>query len=295
MSAGMGLQMVWLVRAAIKIPFLVAALLFQKLLHESNKTSVPLGSRTLVHEWYEGNHPGAALLGTGSKRDETTLDCSTYLHKKRKEKGRTKRTHEKDAHTVPPTQEEKALESNGCTVTRGVYHQSACRPSDSSVDCWVGPGRPVSSRGSGHLALGGRAGTGKGCCCGARPAVGGGQRGPAPRGSGLPYQEKISPDVLRPFRPGTPPDHVETPAHHCHHLRNLTFKDGNKVFPTCERCTASQASPEYILDCLGLSKQDLYEDPLMMLDFLRSWTWSSLARYGDQHQQIILKNCLEIQ
>ncbi|GFV34168.1 RNase H domain-containing protein [Trichonephila clavipes] len=26
-----------------------------------------------VHEWCKGNHPDAALLGTGSKRDETTL------------------------------------------------------------------------------------------------------------------------------------------------------------------------------------------------------------------------------
>ncbi|GFT37912.1 RNase H domain-containing protein [Trichonephila clavipes] len=53
------------------------------------------------------------------------------------------------------------------------------------------------------------------------------------------------------------------------HLRALTFRDGNKVFPTCVRCSACQASPEHILDCLGLSKQDLYEDPLMVLDFLR--------------------------
>ncbi|GFU53368.1 RNase H domain-containing protein [Trichonephila clavipes] len=58
-------------------------------------------------------------------------------------------------------------------------------------------------------------------------------------------------------------------------LRTWTFRDGNKVFPTCVRCSASQASPEHILDCLGLTKQDLYEDPLMVLDFLRvngSWT-----------------------
>ncbi|GFY35456.1 RNase H domain-containing protein [Trichonephila clavipes] len=53
------------------------------------------------------------------------------------------------------------------------------------------------------------------------------------------------------------------------HLRTLTFRDGNKVFPTCVRCSACQVSPEHILDYLGLSKQDLYEDPLMVLDFLR--------------------------
>ncbi|GFY01375.1 uncharacterized protein TNCV_4516391 [Trichonephila clavipes] len=47
------------------------------------------------------------------------------------------------------------------------------------------------------------------------------------------------------------------------------LKDGNKVFPTCVRCSACQASPEHILDCLGLSKEDFYEDPQMVLDFLR--------------------------
>ncbi|GFU86681.1 RNase H domain-containing protein [Trichonephila clavipes] len=53
------------------------------------------------------------------------------------------------------------------------------------------------------------------------------------------------------------------------HLRTLTFKDENKVFLTCVRCSPCHASPEHILDCLGLSKQDIYEDPLMVLDFLR--------------------------
>ncbi|GFW44537.1 hypothetical protein TNCV_4480831 [Trichonephila clavipes] len=32
------------------------------------------------------------------------------------------------------------------------------------------------------------------------------------------------------------------------HLRTLTFKDGKKVFPSCVRCSACQASPEHILN-----------------------------------------------
>ncbi|GFT81186.1 hypothetical protein TNCV_3345531 [Trichonephila clavipes] len=32
------------------------------------------------------------------------------------------------------------------------------------------------------------------------------------------------------------------------HLLTLTFKDGNKVLPTCVRCSTCQASPEHILD-----------------------------------------------
>ncbi|GFT30666.1 uncharacterized protein TNCV_77431 [Trichonephila clavipes] len=54
------------------------------------------------------------------------------------------------------------------------------------------------------------------------------------------------------------------------HLRTLTFKDENKVFPSCVRCSACQASLAHILDCTGLSKQDLFEDPLMVLDFFES-------------------------
>ncbi|GFX82395.1 RNase H domain-containing protein [Trichonephila clavipes] len=53
------------------------------------------------------------------------------------------------------------------------------------------------------------------------------------------------------------------------HLRPLTFKNGNKVLPTGVRCSACQVYPEHILDCLGLTKQDLYEDHLMVLDILR--------------------------
>ncbi|GFW51639.1 hypothetical protein TNCV_4213151 [Trichonephila clavipes] len=60
-------------RAAIKILHMVAALLFQKLLPGSNKISVPLGSRCPVHECYEGNCPGAVLLGESNRRVETTL------------------------------------------------------------------------------------------------------------------------------------------------------------------------------------------------------------------------------
>ncbi|GFW82207.1 RNase H domain-containing protein [Trichonephila clavipes] len=64
------------------------------------------------------------------------------------------------------------------------------------------------------------------------------------------------------------------------HLRTLTFKDGSKVFLTCVRCSAYQAYPEHILDCLGLSKQNLYEDSLMVLDFLRENEIMDLVELG---------------
>ncbi|GFV63751.1 RNase H domain-containing protein [Trichonephila clavipes] len=52
-------------------------------------------------------------------------------------------------------------------------------------------------------------------------------------------------------------------------LRTLTFRNGNKVFPNCVRLSACHASPEHILYFVGLSKQDLYEYPLIVFDFLR--------------------------
>ncbi|GFU62246.1 uncharacterized protein TNCV_4859611 [Trichonephila clavipes] len=63
------------------------------------------------------------------------------------------------------------------------------------------------------------------------------------------------------------------------HLRTLTFNDGKKVLP-CIRCSACQASPKHIIDCLGLTKQDLYEDPLMVLDFLRVKEIMDLVQLG---------------
>ncbi|GBN88799.1 hypothetical protein AVEN_83234-1 [Araneus ventricosus] len=54
------------------------------------------------------------------------------------------------------------------------------------------------------------------------------------------------------------------------HIRSLTFSDISK----CLR-SAEQATPDHILACLGLSKQDLVSIPLLTLDFFRvhgSWT-----------------------
>ncbi|GFX69942.1 RNase H domain-containing protein [Trichonephila clavipes] len=55
------------------------------------------------------------------------------------------------------------------------------------------------------------------------------------------------------------------PAHHWYEAK----RPGGSLSHQYSRCSACQASPEHILDCLELSKQDIYEDPLMTLDFLR--------------------------
>lgn len=53
------------------------------------------------------------------------------------------------------------------------------------------------------------------------------------------------------------------------HLQTLKFIEGSRSFENCTHCSNEQASPDHILACLGLSKQDLADDPVLVLDFLR--------------------------
>ncbi|GFX00745.1 RNase H domain-containing protein [Trichonephila clavipes] len=45
------------------------------------------------------------------------------------------------------------------------------------------------------------------------------------------------------------------------HLMSLTFVDGIKHFEICPKCTSALASLGHILSCLGLTRQDLVQDP----------------------------------
>ncbi|GBL97539.1 hypothetical protein AVEN_162990-1 [Araneus ventricosus] len=53
----------------------------------------------------------------------------------------------------------------------------------------------------------------------------------------------------------------------CLYIRSLTFSDNSKCFEICPKCAAEQATPDHILACLGLSKQDLVSNLLLILDF----------------------------
>ncbi|GBM29968.1 hypothetical protein AVEN_167443-1 [Araneus ventricosus] len=53
------------------------------------------------------------------------------------------------------------------------------------------------------------------------------------------------------------------------HIRSLTFSDNYKCFEICPKYTAEQTTPDHILACGGLSKQDLVSNPLLTLDFFR--------------------------
>ncbi|GFW94459.1 uncharacterized protein TNCV_2701801 [Trichonephila clavipes] len=53
------------------------------------------------------------------------------------------------------------------------------------------------------------------------------------------------------------------------HLKTIKFSEGFKSFEMCANCSSEPASPAHILECLGLTKQDLADDPLLVLDFLK--------------------------
>ncbi|GFU46701.1 uncharacterized protein TNCV_1419611 [Trichonephila clavipes] len=53
------------------------------------------------------------------------------------------------------------------------------------------------------------------------------------------------------------------------HLKSMKFFKRSKSFEMCINCSPDSASPAYILECLGIPKQDLANDPFFVLDYLR--------------------------
>ncbi|GFT21047.1 RNase H domain-containing protein [Trichonephila clavipes] len=53
------------------------------------------------------------------------------------------------------------------------------------------------------------------------------------------------------------------------HIKRISFCGGRNTFALCTKCKTQQASPDPILDCLELSREDLFSSPLLVLDFLR--------------------------
>ncbi|GFW49490.1 uncharacterized protein TNCV_2842711 [Trichonephila clavipes] len=53
------------------------------------------------------------------------------------------------------------------------------------------------------------------------------------------------------------------------HLLSLTFVDDIENFEICTKCSSAQASLGHILSCLGLIRQDMVQNPLLVLDFFR--------------------------
>ncbi|GFV69588.1 uncharacterized protein TNCV_4064681 [Trichonephila clavipes] len=53
------------------------------------------------------------------------------------------------------------------------------------------------------------------------------------------------------------------------HIKTIKFSERRKRIEMCMNCSSQPAMPAHILECLGLSKQDLADVPLLMLDFLK--------------------------
>ncbi|GFX09687.1 uncharacterized protein TNCV_652881 [Trichonephila clavipes] len=61
------------------------------------------------------------------------------------------------------------------------------------------------------------------------------------------------------------------------HIKTMKFSEGRKSFEMCTNCSSEPATPAHILECLGLTKQDLADDPLLVLDFLKVYVVMDLV------------------
>ncbi|GFX78476.1 transposable element Tc3 transposase [Trichonephila clavipes] len=48
------------------------------------------------------------------------------------------------------------------------------------------------------------------------------------------------------------------------HIKTITFSEGCKSFEMCTNCSSEPATPAHILECLGLTKQDLADDSFLV-------------------------------
>ncbi|GFW49313.1 uncharacterized protein TNCV_3058231 [Trichonephila clavipes] len=53
------------------------------------------------------------------------------------------------------------------------------------------------------------------------------------------------------------------------HIKSMQFSEGRKSCEMCTNCSSEPATPAHILECLGLTKQDLADVPLLVFDFLK--------------------------
>ncbi|GFY07867.1 uncharacterized protein TNCV_4288031 [Trichonephila clavipes] len=51
------------------------------------------------------------------------------------------------------------------------------------------------------------------------------------------------------------------------YIKSMKFSEGRKSFVICKNCSSEPATPAHILECLGLTKQDLADVPLLVLDY----------------------------
>ncbi|GFT24555.1 RNase H domain-containing protein [Trichonephila clavipes] len=54
------------------------------------------------------------------------------------------------------------------------------------------------------------------------------------------------------------------------HIRGLFFNLGQKIYENCTKCNLVQATPDHLLFCAGLEREDIYSSPVLVYDFLRT-------------------------
>ncbi|GFS74991.1 RNase H domain-containing protein [Trichonephila clavipes] len=74
------------------------------------------------------------------------------------------------------------------------------------------------------------------------------------------------------------------------HIKSMKFSEGRKSFEMCTNCSSEPATSAHILECLGLTKQDLADVPLLVLDYLKVCHGPGLALLtngGVQQQRML--------
>ncbi|GFT47682.1 hypothetical protein TNCV_215841 [Trichonephila clavipes] len=55
------------------------------------------------------------------------------------------------------------------------------------------------------------------------------------------------------------------------HIRGLSFNLGQKIYGNCTKCNLVQATPDHLLFCAGLEREDIYfQSSFGVNDFLRT-------------------------
>ncbi|GFS62224.1 RNase H domain-containing protein [Trichonephila clavipes] len=63
----------------------------------------------------------------------------------------------------------------------------------------------------------------------------------------------------------------------------MEFSEGRKSFEMCTNCSSEPDTPVHILECLGLTKQDLADVPSLVLDFLKVYDVMDLTDRGSRN------------
>ncbi|GFV84751.1 uncharacterized protein TNCV_4297331 [Trichonephila clavipes] len=61
------------------------------------------------------------------------------------------------------------------------------------------------------------------------------------------------------------------------HIKSMKFLEGRKNFEMCTNCSSETATTAHILECLGFTKQDLADVPLLVLDYLKVYNVMDLV------------------